>query len=102
MVRALSRSRSNSGTHMKSALARSPTKEAQPIKPKSLSERLSNTLLGVKGSSLSRTYDFDENPMTRLKLLLVRTTPLSQANMALLTRAVPLTTDRIVPHPPHP
>ena len=59
---------------MKSALTRSTataSKEA-PITPKGLSERLSNALLGVKGSSLTRTYDFEENPMTRLKLLLVR------------------------------
>ena len=48
------------------------TKDAEPASPKSLSERLSNALLGVKGSSLTKNYDFDENPMSRLKLLLVR------------------------------
>ncbi|KAJ3537939.1 hypothetical protein NM688_g6593 [Phlebia brevispora] len=72
MVRALNRSRSPSGTHLKSAIAR-PTpkpKDAEPPAPKSLSERLSRAVFGIKGASLSRT-EFDENPMARLKLLLI-------------------------------
>ena len=73
MVRSLSRSRSNSGV-MKSALSRSTPikKTTEPESPKSFGERWSSALLGVKGSSLTRNYEFEENPMARLKLLLVR------------------------------
>ncbi len=72
MVRSLSRSRSSSGTHLKSAISRSAPKpkDAELAAPKNLSERVYRALIGVKGSSLS-TNEFEENPMARLKLLLV-------------------------------
>lgn len=68
MVRALSRSRPNSGVSMKSAMTR-PEPKTEDVS-KSLGERLSAYVLGVKGSSLA-SQEFGENPMARLKLLLV-------------------------------
>ncbi|THH00709.1 hypothetical protein EW026_g1843 [Hermanssonia centrifuga] len=68
MVRALSRSRPNSGVSMKSAMTR-PEPKTEDVS-KSLGERLSAYVLGVKGSSLA-SQEFGENPMARLKLLLI-------------------------------
>ena len=69
MVRAISRSRSNSGP--KSAMAKTEVKAAEPMQPKTLSEKWFANVFGVKGSSLSPSKEFEENPMARLKLLLV-------------------------------
>lgn len=103
MVRSLSRSRSNSGV-MKSALSRSTPikKTTEPESPKSFGERWSSALLGVKGSSLTRNYEFEENPMARLKLLLVRRLRID-CNHLLTTCAccVPYRSDCIIPYTAH-
>jgi hypothetical protein len=56
-------------------MARSQMKpEPASAVPRSLRERLSSALLGVKGASLNATQEFEINPMARLKLLIVSTT----------------------------
>ena len=77
----MSRSRSNSGnskTIVKSALSNSSTVRAQPVAlpTQSVGERLFANVFGVKGSSLGPAQEFEENPMARLKLLLVRSSSL--------------------------
>lgn len=77
----MSRSRSPSivtpsGNVVRTALAK-PTSKPDLSAHKTWSERLSAAVLGVKGSLLpdaqgGKAYVADENPMTRLKLLLVR------------------------------
>ncbi|OBZ77371.1 3-hydroxy-3-methylglutaryl-coenzyme A reductase [Grifola frondosa] len=85
-VREMSRSRSNSisavtanGTAVRSALSR-PSAKVQtpsPAAPKKLRDRISSAILGVKGSFLrdeqggSKVQAIEENPMARLKLLLI-------------------------------
>ncbi|KAI0945632.1 hypothetical protein AcW1_001808 [Taiwanofungus camphoratus] len=80
LVRAMSRSRSPSivtpsGNVVRTALAK-PTSKPDLSAHKTWSERLSAAVLGVKGSLLpdaqgGKAYVADENPMTRLKLLLL-------------------------------
>lgn len=74
----MSRSRSNSGQlkTTKSVLTNaSPVKtEALPLPSTSLGERMFANVFGVKGSSLGPAQEFEENPMARLKLLLVSNT----------------------------
>ena len=71
MVRSLRRSPSSS---IKSSLARGASRtESAPATPKSLRERISSALIGVKGASLNASQEFEVNPMARLKLLVVRT-----------------------------
>lgn len=74
----MNRSRSSSvvqtGSGIRPALSKRPT--ANEPTPKTTSERLSAAVLGVKGSLLpethgSKTHPADENPMYRLKLLIV-------------------------------
>ncbi len=72
MVREISRSRSSSGSNMKSAMAKAEVKAVETMQPKNLSEKWFANIFGVKGSSLSPSKEFEENPMARLKLLLVR------------------------------
>lgn len=67
MVRAL---RKSNPSGMKSALARQP-KAPVPAAPKTVGERVSSALIGVKGASLHPSQELEENPMTRLKLLIV-------------------------------
>lgn len=69
MVRSLRRRSSSSS--IKSSLSRSSKKDTASSAPKSLRERLSSALLGVKGASLKTSDEFDVNPMARLKLLIV-------------------------------
>ncbi|KAL7284025.1 hypothetical protein ACG7TL_001300 [Trametes sanguinea] len=83
-VREMSRSRSNSitavtanGTAVRGAMSRSGSKQNLTVpsdEPKNLRERVSNSVIGVKGSLLKedsvRTQEV-ENPMARLKLLLI-------------------------------
>lgn len=52
-------------------MARTEVKAAEPMQPKTLSEKWFVNVFGVKGSSLSPSKEFEENPMARLKLLLV-------------------------------
>ena len=77
------RSRSNSitaitanGTAVRSVLSRSSSKQdiAAPEAPKNLRERVTDSAIGVKGSFLKdgSLKEAEENPMARLKLLLVR------------------------------
>ncbi|KZT70396.1 hypothetical protein DAEQUDRAFT_725287 [Daedalea quercina L-15889] len=77
-IRQMNRSRSNSvvqnGSGIRPALSKRPTANAPT--PKTTSERLSAAVLGVKGSLLPETHGnkahpADENPMYRLKLLLI-------------------------------
>lgn len=72
----MSRSRSNSGNlkTTKSALTNASAlkPEALPLPSTRVSERLFANVFGVKGSSLRPAQEFEENPMARLKLLLVR------------------------------
>lgn len=69
MVRSMRRP---SPSGIKSSLARStPRPQAPPAQPTSLRERLSATLIGVKGASLNASQEFEVNPMARLKLLIV-------------------------------
>ncbi|KAI0827168.1 3-hydroxy-3-methylglutaryl-coenzyme A reductase [Trametes gibbosa] len=83
-VREMTRSRSSSitavtanGTAVRGALSRSASKTTiaatQPEAPKNLRERVSNSVIGVKGSLLKDGPSMDEveNPMARLKLLLI-------------------------------
>lgn len=70
MVRSFRRSSSSA---IKSSLSRSANKAAPaPAQPKSLRERISSALIGVKGASLNASQEFEVNPMARLKLLIVR------------------------------
>ncbi|KAI0341378.1 hypothetical protein BDW22DRAFT_1408044 [Trametopsis cervina] len=71
MVRAMSRSRSNSSTNIRSAMAKAEVAAVETMQPKNLSERWFASVFGVKGSSLSPSKEFEENPMARLKLLLI-------------------------------
>ncbi|KAI0089002.1 hydroxymethylglutaryl-coenzyme A reductase-domain-containing protein [Irpex rosettiformis] len=71
MVRAISRSRTNSGQNIKSAMAKAEVKPVETMQPKNLSEKWFANVFGVKGSSLSPSKEFEENPMARLKLLLI-------------------------------
>lgn len=108
-VREMSRSRSSSitavtanGTAIRGALSRSSSKQniAAIEAPKNLPQRVSNSVIGVKGSFLKdsgKLREVEENPMARLKLLLVRL--LACVAVRELTSAV---IDRFVPHPPHP
>ena len=100
MVRSISRSRSSSGVHLKSAIARPAPKikDLEPAAPKNASERLSRVLFGVKGSSLSRN-EFEENPMARLKLLLVSR---SYSRKRMSNTRTPLDLDCIFPYITHP
>lgn len=77
-VRQMNRSRSNSVVQtaggIRPALSKRPS--ANEPTPKTTSERLSAAVLGVKGSLLpethgSKAHPVDENPMYRLKLLIV-------------------------------
>ncbi|GJE93713.1 3-hydroxy-3-methylglutaryl-coenzyme A reductase [Phanerochaete sordida] len=69
MVRSFRRSSSSA---IKSSLARSANKAAPaPAQPKSLRERISSALIGVKGASLNASQEFEVNPMARLKLLIL-------------------------------
>ena len=80
----MSRSRSSSitavtanGTAIRGALSRSNSKQsvAKAEAPKNLSQRATNSVIGVKGSLLkdgSKLREVEENHMARLKLLLVR------------------------------
>jgi hypothetical protein len=67
MVRLMSRSRSDSIMSVKADV-----KATELMQPKNLSERWFANVFGVKGSSLSPNQEFEENPMARLKLLMVR------------------------------
>ncbi|KAI0701990.1 3-hydroxy-3-methylglutaryl-coenzyme A reductase [Cytidiella melzeri] len=71
MVRAMSRSRSSSGVSVKSAMAKAEVAAVETMQPKNVSERWFATVFGVKGSSLSPSQEFEENPMARLKLLII-------------------------------
>ena len=80
----MTRSRSSSitavtanGTAVRGALSRSSSKTnlASSAEPKNLRERVSASVIGVKGSLLKEDnprMQEVENPMARLKLLLVR------------------------------
>ncbi|KAI0634834.1 3-hydroxy-3-methylglutaryl-coenzyme A reductase [Trametes polyzona] len=83
-VREMTRSRTSSitavtanGTAVRGALSRSASKtnlaENQNNEPKNLRERVSNSVIGVKGALLKDTPKMEEveNPMARLKLLLI-------------------------------
>ncbi|KAH9849592.1 3-hydroxy-3-methylglutaryl-coenzyme A reductase [Lenzites betulinus] len=83
-VREMTRSRSSSitavtanGTAVRGALSRTASKTnlaaAQTEEPKNLRERVSNSVIGEKGSLLKDGPRMDEveNPMARLKLLLI-------------------------------
>ncbi|KAI0674556.1 3-hydroxy-3-methylglutaryl-coenzyme A reductase [Trametes maxima] len=80
-VREMSRSRSNSitavtanGTAVRGALSRTSSKtNIASDEPKNLRERVSNSVIGVKGSLLKDDPRMQEveNPMGRLKLLLI-------------------------------
>ncbi|KAI0777190.1 3-hydroxy-3-methylglutaryl-coenzyme A reductase [Trametes elegans] len=80
-VREMTRSRSSSitavtanGTAVRGALSRSSSKaNLAPSEPKNLRERVSDSVLGVKGSLLKDSPRMQEveNPMARLKLLLI-------------------------------
>ena len=81
----MSRSRSSSitavtanGTAVRGALSRTSSKQnlAVPEARKNLPQRVSNSVIGVKGSFLKdggRMREVEENPMARLKLLIVST-----------------------------
>ena len=79
----MSRSRSSSitavkanGAPVRGALSRSSSKQNIASEPsKSMSQRATNSVIGVKGSYLKgddKMREAEENPMARLKLLLVR------------------------------
>lgn len=56
---------------MKSAMAKAEVAAVETMQPKNVSERMFANVFGVKGSSLSPSKEFEENPMARLKLLMV-------------------------------
>ena len=58
---------------VKSALTNTSALKPEPLPQasKSFGERLFARVFGVKGSSLGPAQEFEENPMARLKLLLV-------------------------------
>ncbi|EMD34668.1 hypothetical protein CERSUDRAFT_116857 [Gelatoporia subvermispora B] len=110
LVRSMSRSRATSittaitanGTAVRSALARPAAKKAEePVEEKSLSKRISTAILGVKGSFIrdahSKTQMAEENPMARLKLLLIA----SFLTLHILNFVTPLTSSTHSRHAKH-
>ncbi|OCH91254.1 3-hydroxy-3-methylglutaryl-coenzyme A reductase [Obba rivulosa] len=107
LVRSMSRSRATSvttaitanGTAVRSALARPAAKKAEePAESKSLSNRISTAVLGVKGSVIrdaqSKAHSVEENPMGRLKLLLIA----SFMTLHILNFVTPLTSSTHARH----
>ena len=114
----MSRSRTNSitavtasGRAVRGVLSRSGSMnvDSTPAKdaPKNLGERMSAAVIGVKGSHLkegTKMQEVEENPMARLKLLLVRV-PVQRgfrvAHLLFLDCFVPHTPSPQLHHPPH-
>ena len=90
------------GTAVRGVLSRANSKQslAVPEAPQNLPQRVSNSVIGVKGSFLKdskKVQEVEENPMARLKLLLVRSVVL--VYLLGLKRSL---VDCFIPYPPHP
>lgn len=108
----MNRSRSSSitavtanGTAVRGALSRTASKTnlraEESHEPKNLRERVSASVIGVKGSLLKDGPRMEEveNPMARLKLLLVRASPIGGCADIHSPYLFP---DRLFPYSAHP